>query len=60
MSFSRNEIDTMSGTRKRTYQLLVTTALQLFEQGMLPTQSWQHMLVFQGQRRIAIFPLKVI
>nr|EKY1272138.1 TetR/AcrR family transcriptional regulator [Proteus mirabilis] len=31
MSFSRNEIDTMSGTRKRTYQLLVTTALQLFE-----------------------------
>ncbi|EPV2325498.1 TetR/AcrR family transcriptional regulator, partial [Proteus mirabilis] len=39
MSFSRNEIDTMSGTRKRTYQLLVTTALQLFEQGMLPTVS---------------------
>ena len=61
MSFSRNEIDTMSGTRKRTYQLLVTTALQLFEQGMLPTVS--ELAAHAGvsrQRRIAIFPLKVI
>lgn len=38
MSYS-DETDAMSGTRKRTYQLLVTTALGLFEQGMLPTVS---------------------
>ncbi len=34
-----DETDAMSGTRKRTHQLLVTTALGLFEQGMLPTVS---------------------
>ncbi|OAT25343.1 TetR/AcrR family transcriptional regulator [Proteus myxofaciens] len=33
------ETDAMSGTRKRTHQLLVSTALGLFEQGMLPTVS---------------------
>ncbi|WP_109419512.1 TetR/AcrR family transcriptional regulator [Proteus terrae] len=38
MSYS-DETDAMSGTRKRTHQLLVTTALGLFEQGMLPTVS---------------------
>lgn len=35
----KGETEAMSGTRKRTYQLLITTALGLFEQGLLPTVS---------------------
>ena len=59
MSFSRNEIDTMSGTRKKKKNLPIIgdNGIATFEQGCyLPYQSLQHMLVFQGQRRIAIFP----
>lgn len=36
---NNEEADAMSGTRKRTHHLLVTTALSLFEQGVLPTVS---------------------